>query len=448
MPSPLAFLRKLRRHWQLLREDPEKFGFNLLQFTHPQRFQERLFDMQSAPPLQLRLEPALRATPALNVLQPVLSPAVMTGGPNTVVNLALWLAQLGLPVRIVTTRPTPAADLAWFWQHLCTLTGVAARPAALTVACAGDAACPLAIGPCDMFLATHWTTAQQLKPVLPQMEVPRFFYLLQDFEPGFYAWSSNYALAMETYGLDHIGVFNQRLLFDHFVAQGAGRYADPAFAAQSLVFEPAVDRAHFYPAAPATTATSKRTRRLLFYARASNPRNLLGLGLAALRKAISDPAFEQEPWEFWAIGGSNALPPISLGAGRTLQPAPWADYAGYGRLLRESDILLCPMLSPHTSYPVLEMAACGGMVVTNCFGSKTAQRLQAISPHILAAEATQEGLAQALVLAAQQPASRAPPGPDAAVPMALPGNWKAALQDTVSSIEQLFTHNTGIAAGA
>jgi hypothetical protein len=290
-----------------------------------------------------------------------------------------------------------------------------------------------------MFMATHWTTAQQVvvlqKQLQPQLEIRPFFYLIQDFEPGFYAWSSNYALALETYGMDHIGVFNQSLLRDYLVALGAGRYADPAFAARSLVFEPAVDRGNFYPPSHSTPARAG-VRRLLFYARASNPRNLLGLGLAALRRAVSDPLFQQEPWEFLAIGGNNSLPPLKLGPGQILRPAPWADYRAYADLLRTSDILLCPMLSPHTSYPVLEMAACSGLAVTNVFGSKTAARMAAVSNNILAAQATEEGLADALVHAAL----RVRYGVDRHNRIALPDDWQSALQPTAQGVAQRFRH--------
>jgi O-antigen biosynthesis protein len=246
MASPQSILHKLHSHLRLLKDDPEKFGFNLLQFSNPQRFQDKLLDVLRAPPMHVRVDTSLQSAPALNVLQPVLTPAVMTGGPNTVVNLALWVARLGVPVRIITAQAATPAGLGWFWQHLAVLTGEATPPPTLSLASAAEASQPLAIGPRDMFMATHWTTAQQLKTLLAQLQVQRFFYLIQDFEPGFYAWSSNYALALETYGLEHIGVFNERLLYDHCVAQGVGRYADPAFAAQALVFEPAVDRANFH----------------------------------------------------------------------------------------------------------------------------------------------------------------------------------------------------------
>lgn len=91
-----------------------------------------------------------------------------------------------------------------------------------------------------------------------------------------------------------------------------------------------------------------------------------------------------------------------LGTGMCSGAAPWMDYAGYGALLRDADVLLCPMLSPHTSYPVLEMAASGGIAVTNTFLTKTEAALQAISPSIIAAEPTMEGFTTGLVRAARQ----------------------------------------------
>jgi len=157
----------------------------------------------------------------------------------------------------------------------------------------------------------------------------------------------------------------------------------------------------FYPplVADPSSATAPRPRRLLFYARPTNARNMLGLGLQALRTAIEQGAFHGL-WEFISIGGRGSLPAIALGGGHTLRPAPWASYAGYADSLRQADILLCPMLSPHTSYPVLEMAACGGLAVTNIYGPKTAGALGALSPDILGVEATVQGFADGLRAAA------------------------------------------------
>jgi O-antigen biosynthesis protein len=428
-----GFLAKIAAHLRLLREDPEKFGANLLQFTDSAKFLDRLLDVQTATPMYTRIDPAQVSRPSLNILQPVLSSVSMTGGPNTIITVAFHVAREGIPVRIITTRAK--TDPAWFRQHLLAVTGASEYPPSLSVAFAGDANTPLPIGARDAFLATHWTTAQQIKPLLPHMTTKQFFYLIQDFEPGFHAWSSNYALALETYDLDFVPVINERLLFDFLASQSIGRFAEPDFCQHALVFEPAIDARVFHPPLGPGPA---RPRRLLFYARPTNARNLLGLGTAALRQAIANGAFAAEKWEFLAVGGRGSLPDLDLGGGHTLRPAPWRDYNGYADQLRESDILLCPMLSPHTSYPVLEMAACGGLVVTNTYASKTAARLSAISGNILAAKPTIEGLTEALTHAVGLTRAERP----SAAPPNLPSDWDSALAPVTAAMARVFREMT------
>ena len=103
-------------------------------------------------------------------------------------------------------------------------------------------------------------------------------------------------------------------------------------------------------------------------------------------------------------------------------------------MVRESDILLCPMLSPHTSYPVLEQAACGNIVVTNSFGSKTQERLSRVSPNIIAPAPTAEAIRFGLIAAAGRVASGAPASTD----IALPTTWRTALQGTVAKAGDMF----------
>jgi hypothetical protein len=139
-------------------------------------------------------------------------------------------------------------------------------------------------------------------------------------------------------------------------------------------------------------------------------------------------------WEFLAIGARGSLPPVPLGNGRVLQEAPWQDLAGYAGLLQSSDILLSPMLSPHTSYPILEMAACGGIAVTNSFATKTPTQLTALSPNILAVDATVEGFAMGLAAAAERIAT----GVDPMSPLRLPGTWEIALAGVQKTILNLL----------
>ena len=78
-------------------------------------------------------------------------------------------------------------------------------------------------------------------------------------------------------------------------------------------------------------------------------------------------------------------------------PSGQADYA---RVLREHDVGLALMYTPHPSLVPIEMASAGMLAVTNTFENKTSRALADISPNLLAAEPTVEAVAQRLVDAA------------------------------------------------
>jgi O-antigen biosynthesis protein len=421
--------RKVGSNLKLLHRDPELFARNLLQFTNPSRFEQQLIDVLHAAPMHVRFEADRDEPPRLNVLDSAWTQSGMTGGPNTVINLAVRIAREGIAVRLVSTVQPPTVDPAWFQRHAASLVGGDRLPE-VPIVSAADANTPLQVGPRDVFLATHWTTAQQLKAVLPRLPIQQFFYMLQEFEPGFYAWSSNYARALETYGMDFWPIINEAMLADYLLSQPLGRLSDPVMRDRAVVFEPAVDETLFHLGPDTAPA---RPKRLLFYARPTNTRNMFGLGLMALREVAADPAFKD--WEFLSIGSRGSVPDdLQLGHGHVLRRAPWMDYAGYGDLLRQADLLLCPMLSPHTSYPVLEMAACGGVSVTNVFVTKTRAGLENLSGNIIAVEPTVAGFGEGLLAGARK-INAAPPR-RASLNMAR--NWGAVLDPAAHRVAEIL----------
>jgi hypothetical protein len=424
----LRFPQKLAGQWRLLARDPEAFGRNLRQITDPAGFIDALIDVPDLKPLQLSVSESL--PPAFNIVLAKIAPGEMTGGPNTALNLAAHLAASGVQVRLISADIPIAGDRSWFASHLAKLSGLPDSATQIHLA-GSDEICR--IGADDMFVATYWTTAHQVAAALPRLRKKEFFYLIQDFEPGFYPWSNRYAMALQTYAMPIKPVINEATLAAHFFDGGIGRFGADLRRESCLIFAPALDRALFHP--QAENAAREGPKKLLFYARPSNPRNLFGLGLAALRQAVAEGVFAGD-WAFWAIGAGGALPELDLGQGHRLRLAPWRDYQDYAASLRQADILLCPMLSPHTSYPALEMAASGGLAVTNAFSAKTAEKLAAISPNIVAVEASIAGFAAGL----RKAVARVAVPRDGA--MSLPRDWAEAFAAIVPAMVEILLDTT------
>jgi len=378
-------------------------------------------------PLNIRVDGRLSEVPHLNILVPGLAMKHMSGGPNTAINIGYRLAQRSVPVRFIATNAPLDADHAPFWAHAGKLADIEGRISNAVLVDASDRSRPLFIGDQDIFLATAWWTAQMVKYALPWTRYDRFIYLIQDFEPVLHAASTPCALAMDTYSLDYFPVINSSLLRDHLVENRVGAFDDPIFAAAAHHFEPSVDPYYFR-----VEVKAGGRRRLQFYTRPVNGlRNLYEMGVAALQLAVSRGCFDSQSWEIIGIGEQFA--PVPLGRGLTLVPAPWHDFATYAANMRSTDIMLSLMMAPHPSYPPLEAAACGAMVVTTNFGSKTTRRMQELSTNILSVEPTIEGLADALAEAVSRlDAADARRGGAA---MGLPTSWGTALAGTLDAIE-------------
>jgi glycosyltransferase involved in cell wall biosynthesis len=363
---------------------------------------------------------------ALNVLIPTLSVRGMSGGPNTAVNLACRLAATGIRVRLISTQAPLDADSSGFWDHATKLAGVDPRNYGVELIDASYRGIPLRIGANDLFMATAWWTAQAVKYAVRHTRQKRFLYLIQDYESLLHPASTQMALADETYHLDHLPIVNSRLLYDFLVEHGIGRFGDSQFAAEALVFEPAVDTTLFFHCRSGT-ATILGRKRLLFYARpTSGLRNLFELGVAALRKLVNEGTISPDGWDIYGIGES--FDPILLGRDCWLRPLPWKDLSTYAQLMRESDALISLMLSPHPSYPPLEMAACGRPVVTSTFGTKDAARLATISPNIIGVEPTLDAIADGVALAIRR-------GGEAGT-IGLPTSWSESLETIVSRLHK------------
>ena len=375
-----------------------------------------------------RHESALDGDPRLVVLLPHLNLERMSGGPNTVFQVTARLAALGHRLRYVATSGPLSPDAAALAGHVRRVTGVDLPGDAVDFVDASAPRAPVDLGRDDILVASWWPTAHLANATLAHTRAERFLYVIQDFEPGFYPWSTKSALAEATYSMPMRAIVNEPFLERYLRDARVGQFADDAWPRQT--FMPAVDRDVFRPGRADRPVGA--ARRLVFYARPRNPRNLFEIGLRVLRVAAAAGVFDGAEWEFVAVG--QDLPDLPLSDRHVLRGQPWVPYEAYGALLGSSDVLLSLMLSPHTSYPPLEMAAAGGLVVTNTYGPKTAEALSAISPSIRAATTDVAALVGVLSDAV---AELARPSPDVAVPasIAVPATWDEALRDVTPWID-------------
>ena len=151
------------------------------------------------------------------------------------------------------------------------------------------------------------------------------------------------------------------------------------------------------PAPSAGELEARATRRLLFYARPEShaARNMFELGVLALSQVLQDGVFA-DGWELNGVGAVGRGSSISLGDGYALRLRPRLDQRAYAELLREHDVGLALMYTPHPSLVPIEMASAGMVTVTNTFENKTADAMAAISANLHAVRPSVDSIAAGL----------------------------------------------------
>jgi O-antigen biosynthesis protein len=166
------------------------------------------------------------------------------------------------------------------------------------------------------------------------------------------------------------------------------RRATPLDVRDELVLVPQVDVRAL--AALPRRAGADGPLRVLLYGRPSVPRNLFETALRGLGLWMADRT-DPRPVEVVSAGEAHA--PVDLGAGVVLRPLGQLSWQAYEQELAQSHLGLSLMLSPHPSYPPLEMTAAGLVVVTNRHEGKD---LSSLSPRVVSCEPTSFDVARAL----------------------------------------------------
>lgn len=328
----------------------------------------------------------------LNILLPSINAEHYFGGIHTAVVLYQALCRHFPRSRIVLVDAAPQPEaLARFGDHVLVACDQDSDAQRQIVAFNDRYGRTLPVRAGDVWLCTAWWTAYAAQRLAAWQEQQfggsrSIGYLIQDFEPGFYSWSSQSAIALSTYrpGQD-VAVFNTKLLEDYFSSVGLGYRT-------RLAFEPTLnDRLRTHLAA-ARQQRGARHPRIVVYARPSTPRNAFELICEGLRTwGWSDPRAGE--WEVVAPG--ELLQDVDLGPLK-LRALGKLGIDEYAQLLATSAVGVSLMVSPHPSYPPLEMAAFGMGVVTNRYAGKD---LSAWSAQIRSIDSfTPEALGSALHL--------------------------------------------------
>jgi hypothetical protein len=249
------------------------------------------------------------------------------------------------------------------------------------------------VGEHDLFLTTSWWTTWSVKKAFGPKKI---IYLLQEDERMFYPGGDEQLCCSEIIRDPDIRfVINSELLYDHFVADGLHNIEE-----NGVWFEPSFPMSSYFM----DTERIDERKNFFFYARPNNLRNLYYRGLEAVNGALEQGLLNPDDWDVYFVGKDL---PANMVLARNVRPKirqnlEWAEYVA---LARKIDVGLSLMLSPHPSYPPLDLAASGAVVVTNRYERK--KSLEQYSKNIFsvgtAVDELVRGIAAAVKLADDWP---------------------------------------------
>jgi hypothetical protein len=273
----------------------------------------------------------------------------------------------------------------------------------------------------DIFLTTSWWSTASTMRAVPKSSI---VYLLQEDERMFYAFN-DVRLACESVMREEgiRFVVNSETLYRHLLQDGFDNLAR-----QGTCFDPAFPKTLYRRREDGALTVKKK--RFFFYARPNNERNLFYLGIQVIVDFLTKGKMAAEEWEIIFCG--KDIPPIQLPFDTEVTILQNLSWDAYCELANTVDLALCLMYTPHSSYPPLDLATSGAVVVTNSFGLK--QDFSRYSANILVAPPSVQALSQALVdgmALAEDTVQRRRNCEQARIP----DDWRAALSNILPVFE-------------
>lgn len=278
----------------------------------------------------------------------------------------------------------------------------------------------------DVFFATSWWSAESIRRTTLRK---RFFYIIQEAETFFYNHGGERRMCesiMQDPNIDFI--VNSGYLNEYF------RLNEPNVWSNGVAFEPAFSETLYSAALEegqiAVRPDGNGKHKLFFYGRPHNPRNLFNYGVNILEKAIADKVIDTNEWEI-CFAGAN-VPPVTFCDGSqsvSMGQMTWTEYAEF---LRNVDLALCLMYTPHPSYPPYDAACSGSVVVTNRYMTK--QDFPQCG-NVIMADLTDEGLLEGLS-AGVELALDLQKRSENYRQSAIPRRWEETLQSTMEFMQR------------
>ena len=302
----------------------------------------------------------------LNLLVPTVNPAHVFGGIDTALKFFFTLSkQLNYDLRIITCDANTPASAAKQYHSFSNynLTYLCDEDPRQIVSAATRCGGDLSVREKDVFIATAWWTAIHLIEIVKYQKINfnvlnKHIYFIQDYEPHFYGWSTKSQLADKTYNQNWIKIYNTDLLFQYF----KGR---KKVTGDSHVISPQINESIARELNKLDGV--KKEKIILLYGRPSAERNCNEILLQSVADWKSNNSNSAE-WEVISVGEhylDSTLEQLGISNPGKVGLKEYAD------LLARSYVGVSLMVSPHPSYPPIEMCFAGLKTYTNKYDNKT-----------------------------------------------------------------------------
>lgn len=300
-----------------------------------------------------------------NIAIPTLKREFVFGGITTALNFFFKLSKEFDQRIILTDSDVHNEDIVNYQGFSIVVLGKKSHKSKQIIACNDRQYTKLNIAKNDIFIATSWWSAYILLPVIEWQNKTfntkhKLIYLIQDYEPGFYPWSSRFLLADSTYthSEDTIAVFNTKLLKDFLNNKGYHFYRE-------YYFEPVLNKELMKSLN--YDEDIKKEKKLIVYGRPAVDRNCFEIIVGTL-KYLLEVYPDSEKWEFISLGESHA--PVQLNDRKQLIAKGKVSLEEYASIMKQAYVGISLMVSPHPSYPPLEMSAFKIKTITNTYANK------------------------------------------------------------------------------